>query len=119
VIKEMEMDTKSASVESLLDSVRDYIETRINLLKLKAIDKSSGIMSSVVSTIFVVIIATIFIVLLNIGIALWLGDLLGKAYYGFFVVAAFYVFIGIILYSSREKWLKTPITNSIVKNLLD
>ena len=66
-----------------------------------------------------IVAAFIFIVLLNIGIALLLGDLLGKAYYGFFIVAAFYAIIGIILYSSRDKWIKTPIINGLVKSLSD
>ena len=118
-MKEMETDNKTSSVESLLESFRNYSETRIDLLKLKAIDKSSGILSSIVSIICVVLILFIFIVLLNIGIALLLGDLLGKAYYGFFIVAAFYAIIGIILYSSRDKWIKTPIINGLVKSLLD
>jgi Protein of unknown function (DUF1469). len=115
----METDNKTTSIESLLDRVRDYIDTRINLFKLKAIDKTSGILSSIASIICVLLIAFIFIVLLNIGIALLLGDLLGKAYYGFFIVAAFYAIIGIILYSSRDKWIKTPIINGLVKSLLD
>ena len=114
-----ETETKSASIESLMESLRDYIETRISLLKLKAVDKSSGIISSLLSTIFVVQIAFLFIVLLNIGIALLLGDLLGKAYYGFFIVAAINALIGIILYNGRDKWLKAPITDLILKSLLD
>ena len=115
----MEMDNKTTSAETLLANIRDYIETRINLLKLKAIDKSSGVISSVASVAFIVILGFIFILLLNIGIALLLGSLLGKAYYGFFILAAIYIIIGIILYNSRDKWLKTPITNSIIKSLLD
>lgn len=115
----METDNKTSSVESLLESFRNYSETRIDLLKLKAIDKSSSMISSVASIICVLLIAFIFIVLLNIGIALLLGSLLGKVYYGFFIVAAFYAIIGIILYSSRDKWVKTPIINSLVKSLMD
>jgi len=118
-MKEMETDNKTSSVESLLESFRNYLETRIDLLKLKAIDKSSGLISSIAAIVCVLLIAFIFIVLLNIGIALLLGDLLGKAYYGFFIVAAFYALIGIILYSSRDKWIKTPIINGLVKSLLD
>ena len=39
------------------------------------------------------IIATIVIVgLVNVGLSLWIGELLGKAYYGFFAVAGFYLF---------------------------
>ncbi|MEP6616037.1 MAG: hypothetical protein ABJA57_05630 [Ginsengibacter sp.] len=115
----METDTKTSSIEYLLDSTRNYIETRIDLLKLKAIDKSSGILSSIASVFLIVLICLVFIVLLNIGLSLLLGELLGKVYYGFFIVAAFNAIIGIILFNSREKWIKTPIVNGMLKSMLD
>lgn len=111
------MENQTSSIESLWDRVKSYLETRTELIKLKAIDKISSIASSVGSLIIVVMIGIIFLSLLNIGIALWLGELLGKVYYGFFVLAGFYGIIGLVLYSSREKIIKTPIINSMVKKL--
>jgi len=113
------MENQETTIEALWDKVRSYLDTRINLLKLKTIDKASGIISSVISVIVVVLIVFIFIVLLNIGIALFLGDLLGKAYYGFLIVAAFYGVIGLVLYAFRNKIIKTPIVNSLIKKFLD
>lgn len=113
------MENQTSSIESLWDRVRSYIETRIELIKLKAIDKSSSAISGIVSTIVVVLICMVFLMLLNFGIAFLLGELLGKVYYGFFVLAAIYGITGLVLYSSREKILKTPIVNSMIKKMLD
>jgi hypothetical protein len=55
---------------------------------------------------------------LNLGLAFWVGEILGKLYYGFFVVAAFYVFIGIIIHFFMYKWLKKIVCNYIIKQLL-
>ncbi len=113
------MENQSTPVESLIDRVKSYVETRIDLLRLKAIDKSSSFLSFFISLIVVILISFISVILLSVGIALLLGDLLGKLYYGFFIVAGFYLITGLVLYSLREKWLKAPIADSMIKKLMD
>lgn len=115
----MVMENQSSPVESLIDRVKIYVETRIDLLRLKAIDKSSSFLSLLISMVVVILISFIFIMLLNIGVALLIGELIGKSYYGFFIVAGFYLLIGVVLFMFRNKWLKAPIANSMIKNLMD
>ena len=113
------MENQTSPVESLIDRVKSYIETRIDLLRLKAIDKSSSFLSLLISMLVVILISFISIMMLSVGIALLLGDWLGKAYYGFFIVGAFYLITGLVLYSSREKWLKKPIANSMIHKIME
>lgn len=116
-IKSMEMQNQTTSMESFFEKIKNYIETRIELIKLKAIDKSSSIVSILVTYIVVFIFFWFFFVLLNIGIALLIGDLIGKAYYGFFILAAFYAVVGIVILKNRNKWVKTPVINMMVKGM--
>ena len=113
------MENQSTPVESLIDRVKSYVETRIDLLRLKAIDKSSSLLSLLISMIVVILIGFISLMLLSIGIALLLGEWLGKSYYGFFIVTGLYIITGLVLYSSRDKILKSPIANSMIKKLMD
>ncbi|MEO7292025.1 MAG: phage holin family protein [Ginsengibacter sp.] len=113
------MENQSSPFDSLVDRVKIYIETRIDLLRLKAVDKSSSFLSLLVSMIIVMLMSFIFVILISIGIALVLGDMLGKTYYGFFIVAGFYLLVVLMLFAFRNKWLKTPIANSMIKNLTD
>ena len=39
-------------------------------------------------------------------------------FYGFFVIGGFYAFIAILLHFNRHYWIKTPISNSIIKQML-
>jgi hypothetical protein len=112
----MENEPKN-NVESLLERAGDYLETRLDLWKLKATQKSSDIISSIASGFILAIIAAIFFMILNIGIALFLGELMGKSYYGFFVLAAFYLIAGLIFKSAKNKWVKDPVTNAIIKKI--
>lgn len=113
------MENQSSPIDSLIDRVKIYVETRIDLLKLKAIDKSSSLLSLMVSMIIVILMSFIFIILLSVGVALLLGEMLGKTYFGFFIVAGFYLLVGFMLFAFRNKWMKTPIANSMIKNLTD
>ena len=113
------METQlTGNIESLFEKAGEYIETRIDLYKLKAVDKSSDVLSSVISKMIVILVFAMFIFIVNIGIALLLGELLGKSWYGFFVLAGFYLIIGIIFYYMRKKWFKSPIADRMIQKLL-
>lgn len=105
-------------LESLFIKTREYAETNIELNKLKAVDKSSDILSTIISKMIVLLVFIIFIVIVNIGIALLLGEYLGRSFYGFFVLAGFYLIAGFIFISMRKKWFKEPITNMIIQKFL-
>ncbi len=117
--KSIEMENQTGTVESLIDRLRNYGETRLELIKLKAINKSSGFVSVLVTYLVLVIILICCFLFINIGIALLLGELLGKSYYGFFIVAALYGVTGVILYKLKDKWIKTPVINMMLKELSD
>jgi hypothetical protein len=111
------MQAETHHVESLAKKASEYAETRLQLLKLRATDKSADIVSGLASRLILVIFLSIFIIILNIGIALWLGDLLGKNYYGFFVLAGFYGLCGLIFSLFKEKWVRKPISDNIIKKM--
>ncbi len=115
----MEKEQQKNAIESLFERTKDYAETRIELGKLKAIRKVSEVVSSIASKIILGVILSFFITLLNIGIALWVGEILGKNYFGFFALAAFYIIIGFIVYATRNTIIKARVANSIIKKIDD
>ncbi len=106
------------TIEALFEKTNDYLETRFDLYKLKVVDKSSDIISSLASRLIVLLVFLLFIIIINIGIALLLGELLGKVYYGFFVLAGFYLIIGLIFYTNRKKWFKDPFADKLIRKFL-
>ena len=113
------MNNQTNVFEDLFSTTADYLETKGELLQLKAVDKSSGIVSSFVSGIVIGIVCFVALILLSIGAAIWLGDMLGNLYLGFFVVAGFYLLILIILYFGRHALLRKPLANLFVNKLLN
>jgi len=115
----IKMEDKPTNLEELFEKVRDYADTRIDLLKLKGIHKVSGFMSSVLASVILVILLTIVLLCITIGAALLIGALIGNTYIGFFIVGAIYLIIGLVLYSMRAKIIKAPISNKLIKELID
>ena len=103
--------------EELFEDTKTYVETNIDLLKLKFVDKTSIVTSSIISIVAISALIIITLVLASIGIAIWLGKMLGEYYYGFYIVACFFTILTIIIYLFREKWLKKPIANSLIENM--
>jgi len=112
------METTLSSIEPLIARAEKYGKTTFQLLKLKSLQQTSAVTSSLISRLFFVIVLSLFAFTLTTTVALLLGDLLGHNYYGFFIVAGFYGIIGIVLYFIHP-FVKTRINNSIITQLLN
>lgn len=112
------MEDKS-SFEALLERAEDYTKTSIELIKLKAVDKFSDGASSAASKVLAIFFFVFFFLMLSIGLSLWLGDVLGKIWYGFMAIAALYGILFAVLFFVRQNWLKKMVGNSIIKSMLN
>jgi len=111
------MNEKVSLVRDLIEKAEAYAKTNIELYKLKAIDKTTDVFSSVASGIVIGAIVTFLIIILSIGASLWIGELLGKLYYGFFAVAGFYLVLILFLIVTRKKILELYLNNYIVNQI--
>ncbi len=109
--------TISENIETLFESIKEYGETHIDLVKLRMADRATDIISSLIANFLVLLALSMFMVILNIGIALLIGELLGKMYYGFFVLAVFYLIIGLIFNKMKSKWFQSPVGDMLVKKM--
>ena len=113
------MEQQTTHIEVLFEKAGQYAKTSVELYKLKTIDRSAEVIASLTARMFIVLLFTLFFLILNVGISLWIGELLGKTYYGFFIVSGFYALGALVLYAFREKWIKTPVKNSIILQALN
>ena len=112
------MENNTSTIEILFERVEDYIRTTIDLVKLNAVDKTADVLSSLLSRLTVSIVFVMFGFLVNIGLSFWIGELVGKIYYGFFIVSSIYLVLAIVLYIVKDKVLKMPISNFIIAKML-
>ena len=113
------MENQQGTIGSLFEQAGDYLETRLDLLRLQAINKSSEVTSSIVSRIVILLILILAVFLANIGIAIWIGEALDMLFLGFLIVAAFYALLASMIHVFRKAWIKDPITNVLIKKMLN
>jgi hypothetical protein len=106
------------SIKTLIDKSKDYIETKIELTRLKTIDKSADVLSTVVVTVSMLFILFLLILFVSLAVALYLGKMLGGYHYGFFIMGGVYAIILLIIYLKRQKWIKVPIANELISKMM-
>lgn len=112
------MEEKATIVESVVDHAKEYAQSTFELIKLKAVKKGSEVASVVAAYVIVVASVLLFVIIINIGLALWLGELTGKLYYGFFIVAGFYVLLALIMHLGHKVIFKRPISNMAIRRYI-
>lgn len=114
----MEATTISQEEPGLFEKAGEYAQTQIKLLKYRAVDTGAEVVSSVISKLVVILLLVFFVAMLNIGVALWIGHMLGYTFYGFFIVAGFYGLLSLIFSAFGGKWIKLPMTDMIIRKIL-
>lgn len=111
------MDDNVKLIESLLESAFKYGVAEIELIKLKTLNKTSDVVSNLIPHAVVFFILVLFLLFFNLGLAFWLGEIIGNNFYGFFVIAAFYAIVGLVIHFFMHKWIKRKICNYLVKQM--
>jgi hypothetical protein len=112
------MEDNVKLIENLLERVVEYSKTSFELLKLKALERTSDVVSSLALQSLAFVLIASSMIFLNLGLAYWLGEVMGKSYYGFLLVGGFYLIVAIVISLFMGKWIKEKVRNSIIKHLL-
>lgn len=112
------MENKTTMIETLLKKIGEYGKASYKLEKLKAIDKTSDMLSSQLAHAVVVVLFLTFMLFLNLGLAIWLGQILGEVYFGLFAIAGFYGLTGFLIHLFMHKWLKKVFGDMFIKQVL-
>jgi O-antigen/teichoic acid export membrane protein len=106
------------SIETLIKKSGEYLDTKIELTKLKAINTSSDVLSNMVYLIVKILIIFLFTGFVSVALAIFIGKTLGEYYYGFLIGGGFYLLVLLITYIQRKNWIKRPIANSLINKML-
>jgi hypothetical protein len=109
------MEDNSKLIEPLFEKATDYGKKTYELLKLRAIDKTSDVVSTMVPLSFVGILLALFLLFISLGLAFWLGDVLGKTWYGFIGIGVFYLMTVLLIRVFLYNWIKKILRNYIIK----
>lgn len=103
----------------MIDLIKKYIESRIQLVKLELITVFSNVVSTLVKSFIVLIFSMFILLMLSFSLAFWLAELLDSKAFGFGVVGAIYVVLFIIYLISGRQILEKMMKDKIVSSAYD
>jgi sterol desaturase/sphingolipid hydroxylase (fatty acid hydroxylase superfamily) len=108
------MEEQKQTPPPIIDQLKEYAETQIKLAKYEAIDRSSKILSSVITDIVIAVALVLTFLFLSLAVAFLLSIWLGSYWAGFGCMAGIYLLIAIIIILAKDK-IQKPLIDMFVK----
>ncbi len=112
------MENKATTLENLFENVEQYSKTSFELYKHKAVYEIATLTSALAVRFILTIVVVLVSLFASIGLALWIGEICGKDYFGFLAVALLYGVVWLILSLFKISCIKKPITEMVIKSML-
>ncbi len=111
------MEDAFNKTEEIVDVIKEYVNTRVESVKLAVAEKSSAVIADLVAGAIAIVVFFGFIVFAGVALSLGLGEWLGRPWLGFLIVACLYLLVGMIVWKARTKLIRIPIMNAILQQL--
>jgi len=115
----METPKFSESVSTLSDHVKEYINLRVDLIRLILVEKMSRLTSLLLLFILFLILLMFAAVFLGLAFVLWFGNSIGPMWAGALIVVGVLLLKGILLYIFRRRFLLNPVIKQLSKIILE
>jgi hypothetical protein len=115
----MEPERISDNFSALTENVKDYVNLRIDLLKLILTEKLAKVTSFFLIAIIFFLLAMFLLLFLSMAFVFWFGNDIGPAWLGALIVTALYVLGGILIYVKRHLFFINPLVTHLTKILME
>jgi hypothetical protein len=97
---------------------KEYLETRLDLIKLQAAGKLSKALALFFSLILAFLLFFFVVVFLGMVVGFWIGEMTHSYTIGFSCSAGLFVFLLAILLLFRKSLIQTPLSNMLITELM-
>lgn len=111
------MDKPKPEIEEIVEDLKSYINTNMELYKMKATEKGAEIASQAIINIIIGVMVSMTLLFVSFALAYCLSEYFDKMYLGFLIVGGIYGVIGIFIYLSKDAWLKGTLVDNIIKSV--
>lgn len=112
----MEDKDKEKGIEDLYEDAKSYLDTKVEYTRLYLLEKISKIFADVVTNAAVIICFILAFLFGTFTLALYLSDVLESYTRGFGCVSLIYVFLALLVYFTKEKYIEKAIINFTIRN---
>lgn len=115
----MERGKISDNFSSLTENVEDYINLRINYVKLVLTEKIAKLASFFMLAVIFFILAMFLLLFISLAFVFWFGEEIGPTYVGAIIVVVFYLLAGLGIYLGRGVLFLNPLVSQLTKILME
>ncbi len=112
-------EKKEKNIEELVSDAKSYVDTRLEYIHLKSVEKGSKLFSDLITNTVVVVCFLLAFILGTITLALYLAEVFGSYVAGFGCVAGIYLLLSIIVFIAKDKFIERLLVNMFIKKYFD
>lgn len=98
-----------------LEYAKQYIQHQQAAFKLDVAERMSRVLSKLVLSAVLLVLAFFIITLLSVSVALFIGEFCGSNAMGFLCVTSFYLLVACFIYVFKKAVIVNPIVKTILK----
>lgn len=111
------MEKVFAKTDELTGTVKEYFQTKVEILKVDAIDKGSGIITRLAALLIVGSVVLCVMVFAGISLSIIIGTWLESTWAGFLAVAFLYLILAVIIWTTKNRLIRVPVINMMIQQL--
>lgn len=112
-------ENKEKDLESLFSDAKEYVDMRVEYIRLSVIEKASKLFADLITNAVVLVCFVLAFLFGTFTLALFLSSELGSYTKGFGCVALIYLVLAIIVYLAKDKFLEKRLTNMFIRNYFE
>lgn len=112
-------ENKEKDLESLFSDAKEYVDLRVEYIRLSVIEKASKLFADLITNAVVLVCFVLAFLFGTFTLALFLSSELGSYTKGFGCVALIYLVLAIIVYLAKDKFLEKRLTNMFIRNYFE
>ena len=110
--------SKSPRNDSLIGNLTGYLDTRIDLVRLELQQKASSALVGTIHGVTLAMLGLLFVIFISIFAGLALNSALNSPYWGFGIVAGFYLLLLVLVLVGVDKAAFQGLANKVLKDTI-
>ncbi len=111
------MEQPKQHYDGVTDRIKDYVNLRIEIIKLKIIEKLVGIVASILAFILIGVFALVFLLAAFFTLGFLLAEITGSNSAGFGLLSIILLVIVWILFLIKDKRIIQPLQSKFIANI--
>jgi len=115
----MNKENFNKNLQNTLKNIKEYFDLKTELYALMLFERVSKMLSKFLVVIVFVFFLFFFMLFVSLGFVSWFQEITGTVYWGYFIAASFYLFLGLIMYSMRKRLFLNPMLKGFTEVLFE